>query len=97
MAGSRRTRALTITRFGGMIQAMRGTQQPYLNLMRDRFIRSPWDIPFTIIDNSRAFRTVPGPDIFFVPRTGGNAEVEPANALARTIDKIIGDITTPLS
>ena len=65
--------------------------------MRDLFIRSPWDIPFTIIDNNQAFRTFPGPAIYFVPRPGGNAEVEPANALARTIDKIIGDITTPLS
>ena len=80
-----------------MAQVMRATQQPYLTLMRDRFIRSPWDIPFTIIENNQAFRTFPGPDIYFVPRPGGNAEVEPANALARTIDKIIGDITTPLS
>ena len=90
-------KGLTITKFGAMAQVMRATQQPYLTLMRNRFIRSPWDIPFTIIDNNQAFRTVPGPDIYFVPRTGGSAEVEPANALARTIDKIIGDITTPLS
>ena len=90
-------KGLTITRFGEMAQVMRATQQPYLTLMRDRFIRSPWDIPFTIIESNQAFRTFPGPDIYFVPRPGGNAEVEPANALARTIDKIIGDITTPLS
>ena len=69
-------KGLTITKFGAMAQVMRATQQPYLTLMRNRFIRSPWDIPFTIIDNNQAFRTVPGPDIYFVPRTGGSAEVE---------------------
>ena len=75
--------ALTIARFS----------EAHVTLMRDRFISQPWDIPFTIIENVRAFRTIPGPDIYFVPRPGGVADVAAVNALADLVDPILGSLT----
>ena len=91
-------KGLTITKFGAMAQVMRADATALLDLDAKQVHPIAPGISHSRSSTSnQAFRTVPGPDIYFVPRTGGSAEVEPANALARTIDKIIGDITTPLS